>query len=67
MLTHEIRDIVQETLFEHRDGKTDSIKASLIANTAIDLVRHAEAEFDLALERPSKYPAKTFPACKLKK
>jgi len=61
---HEIRDIVQETWFEHKDGKMDSIKASLIANTAIDLVRHAESEFDLLLKRPKKYPAKVFPVCK---
>ncbi|KAF2829510.1 hypothetical protein CC86DRAFT_437299 [Ophiobolus disseminans] len=62
---HEIRDIVQETWFEYKDGKVTSIKASLIANTAIDLVRHAESGFDLLLKRPKKYPAKTFPVWSL--
>jgi hypothetical protein len=33
---HEIRDIVQETWFEYKGGKTNSVKASLIVNTAID-------------------------------
>jgi hypothetical protein len=64
---HEIRDIVQETWFEYKDGKTNSVKASLIVNTAIDLVRHVEAEFDIALERPNKYPAKKFSVCKSKR
>ncbi|KAF2877706.1 hypothetical protein BDV95DRAFT_480836 [Massariosphaeria phaeospora] len=62
---HDVRDMVQETWFEYKDGKVDSIKASLIANTAIDLVRHAESEFDLLLKRPTKYPAQTFPVWSL--
>ncbi len=58
---HELRDIVQETWFLYKDGKVDLVNASIIANTAIDLVRHAESEFDLTLERPKKYPQKLFP------
>jgi hypothetical protein len=61
---HELRDIVQEKWFEYKDGTASLIKASLIANTAIELLRHAESEFDLLLERPKKYPAHAFPVCK---
>jgi hypothetical protein len=61
MNLQELRDIVQETWFAYKDEKADIVKASLIANTAIDLVRHAEAEFDLLLKRPKKYPQKEFP------
>lgn len=58
---HELRDIVQEVWFSYKDGKVDLVNASVIANTAIDLVRHAESEFDLTLVRPKKYPQKNFP------
>ncbi|KAI4915341.1 hypothetical protein J4E85_010466 [Alternaria conjuncta] len=58
---HELRDIVQEVWFSYKDGKVDLVNASVIANTAIDLVRHAESEFDLTLVRPKKYPQKNYP------
>ncbi|KAL1797167.1 hypothetical protein ACET3X_003773 [Alternaria dauci] len=58
---HELRDIVQESWFAYKDGKCDLMHASIIANTAIDLVRHAESQFDLLLERPKKYPQNSFP------
>jgi hypothetical protein len=36
--------------------------ASLLTNTAIELVRRSEHELDLTIERPKKYPASSFPA-----
>lgn len=57
----ELRDNVQEAWFKYKDGEIDLVQPSLIANTLVDLVRYAEAEFDLQLTRPKKYPAKGFP------
>ncbi|KAI4941276.1 hypothetical protein J4E91_010853 [Alternaria rosae] len=35
---HELRDIVQVVRFSYKDGKVDLVNASVIANTAIDLI-----------------------------
>lgn len=35
---HELRDTVQEAWFNYKKGRIDSIRASILANTAIDLV-----------------------------
>ncbi|KAH6875134.1 hypothetical protein BKA58DRAFT_379278 [Alternaria rosae] len=58
---YELRDTVQEIWFLYNDGKVDLVNASVIANTAIDLVRHAESEFDLTLARLENYPQKNIP------
>jgi hypothetical protein len=39
----------------------DVLAATLLSNTAIDLVRCAEGKLDLLLKRPSKYPASKLP------
>ncbi|EFQ93236.1 hypothetical protein PTT_09431 [Pyrenophora teres f. teres 0-1] len=58
---HELRDIVQQTWWDYKNDRLDMVHASIIANTAIDLVRHAESEFELTLKRPKNYPSKRFP------
>ncbi|KAF2441426.1 hypothetical protein P171DRAFT_434127 [Karstenula rhodostoma CBS 690.94] len=62
---HEIQDVVQEAWFKRQDFDMDPMNAALLANTAIDLVRRAEGEFDLLLKRPTKYPANKFPVWSL--
>ncbi|KAI2485754.1 hypothetical protein Ptr902_04694 [Pyrenophora tritici-repentis] len=58
---HELRDIVQQTWWDYKNNRVDMAHASIVVNTAIDLVRHAESEFELTLKRPKKYPSKRFP------
>ncbi|KAF1976076.1 hypothetical protein BU23DRAFT_631418 [Bimuria novae-zelandiae CBS 107.79] len=62
---HELQDVVQEAWFRWQNFNIDLIAAALLTNTVIDLVRHAESEFDLLLKRPSKYLASMFPVWSL--
>lgn len=58
---NELRWIVKGTWFDYKKCKVDMVHASIIANTSIDLVRHAESEFDMFLKRPAKYPSELYP------
>lgn len=45
----------------YHGGKIDLVFASVVTNTAIDLVRQAERSFEVLLKRPKKYPVKEYP------
>ncbi|KAI4645148.1 hypothetical protein J4E93_005948 [Alternaria ventricosa] len=62
---HEIQDVVQDSWFKTQDFNRDLMASALLTNTAIDLVRRAESEFDLHLKRPSRYPVSKFPVWSL--
>ncbi|KAI4680239.1 uncharacterized protein J4E88_006131 [Alternaria novae-zelandiae] len=62
---HEIQDVVQDSWFKTQDFNRDLMASALLTNTAIDLVRRAESEFDLNLKRPSRYPVSKFPVWSL--
>ncbi|KAF2658695.1 hypothetical protein K491DRAFT_766560 [Lophiostoma macrostomum CBS 122681] len=49
--------VVLETWAKYKTGETDYIVSAMVADTAIRLALNAEAEFDLIVTRPTKYPA----------
>ncbi|KAK6070962.1 hypothetical protein SCUP515_08179 [Seiridium cupressi] len=57
-----VRTLIKHVYQEYADARVDSSRqAAVLTNTAIQLVRRAEISLDMALERPAKYPAETFP------
>jgi hypothetical protein len=56
-----IKVMLQSTWLQYLRGNMELMQAGFVTNTAIDLVRRAEAEFDISLKRPSKYPATQYP------
>jgi hypothetical protein len=58
---HEIQNIVQEAWFKRQDFTMDPMAAALLSDNSIDLVKRAEAELDLLLKRPTRFPASKFP------
>ncbi|KAK6952779.1 hypothetical protein Daesc_005073 [Daldinia eschscholtzii] len=58
---NEMRSSIRESWQAYRRGRQELIMASLLTNTAIQLVRRAELELDLMIERPKRYPSATYP------
>ncbi|CAJ2501692.1 Uu.00g045450.m01.CDS01 [Anthostomella pinea] len=58
----DVRSMVRQGWSGYREGRTELIFCSLITNTAIQLVRRAEHELGLPIERPKKYPSSAYPA-----
>jgi hypothetical protein len=56
-----LRLYVGATWSLHGSSEVEAMQANLITNTAIDLIRRAEADFEATLHLPGKYPASTFP------
>ncbi|KAI1315045.1 hypothetical protein F5Y16DRAFT_421743 [Xylariaceae sp. FL0255] len=53
-----IRGLLESAFWSaYREGFSELILCSLATNTAIQLVRRAEHQLDLMIERPKKYPA----------
>ncbi|XXH01861.1 hypothetical protein Hte_008223 [Hypoxylon texense] len=57
----ELRAYMRHTWLGYKKGIMELIMASLLTNTAIQLVRRAEHELDLMIQRPKKYPASRYP------
>ncbi|KAI4861932.1 hypothetical protein F4820DRAFT_41118 [Hypoxylon rubiginosum] len=57
----EVRAYIRHTWLGYKKGIMELIVASLLTNTAIQLVRRAEHELDLMIQRPKKYPASRYP------
>ncbi|KAF2106006.1 hypothetical protein BDV96DRAFT_340413 [Lophiotrema nucula] len=58
---HDIRKVIQMEWTAYKEGKQDMVVASLMTNTAIDLVRQAERDFGDTFVRPARFPASRFP------
>ncbi|KAI1179018.1 hypothetical protein F4777DRAFT_535287 [Nemania sp. FL0916] len=64
---HDLRTMLSKGYWQcfcTQEGGHDLILTALVTNTAIQLVRRAEQQLDLLIERPKKYllPAHAFPA-----
>jgi hypothetical protein len=51
-----IRDAACAQWINYKNNEIDLIVAAMTSNTSIRLVQKAEAEFDLVVKRPKKYP-----------
>ncbi|KAF2120926.1 hypothetical protein BDV96DRAFT_595324 [Lophiotrema nucula] len=60
-----IRMFLGDVWSRYKESGFNLTIASLLTNTAIDIVRHAESQFDLSTRRPARYPASTFPVWSL--
>lgn len=57
----EVRSYVASEWRSYKVTGEGLIRTALLSNTAVDLVRCAERQFEHELSRPKKYPAKDFP------
>ncbi|OTB11268.1 hypothetical protein K445DRAFT_26831 [Daldinia sp. EC12] len=57
----EIRSCIRRGWQAYRRGTQELIMTSLLTNTSIQLVRRAELELDLMIERPKRFPSRTYP------
>ncbi|KAF2645390.1 hypothetical protein P280DRAFT_441828 [Massarina eburnea CBS 473.64] len=57
----DMRDVVRDSWEEYKNGNIDLIVAAMVTDTAIKLAQKAEAQLDLTVSRPTKYPASQFP------
>ncbi|KAI2779910.1 hypothetical protein F4815DRAFT_163251 [Daldinia loculata] len=57
----DVRSCIRRSWKAYRQGVAELIMPSLLTNTAIQLVRRAEHELDLMIERPKKYPSSSYP------
>lgn len=60
-----LREVACENWKKFHDGEIDLIAAAMVTDTAIKLAQKAEAEFDLVIERPKKYPTHIYPVWSL--
>ncbi|CAI6331853.1 unnamed protein product [Periconia digitata] len=57
----DLRKIVRESWSNYKDGKVDLTVAAMVTDTAIRLAQKSEAEFELRVTRPEKWPVEKFP------
>ncbi|KAF2105763.1 hypothetical protein BDV96DRAFT_655337 [Lophiotrema nucula] len=57
----EVRLFIFGEWIDYKESGAGLTRAAILANTAVDLVRSAENQFEQMLFRPKKYPAKDFP------
>jgi hypothetical protein len=62
---HNIRTVACEQWKKYKDKQVDLIVAAMTTDTTVKLAQKAEAEFDLVVLRPKKYPTTTYPVWKL--
>ncbi|KAI1081969.1 hypothetical protein F5B20DRAFT_588088 [Whalleya microplaca] len=58
----EVRSYIRTIWKSYSQDTAELILPSLVTNTAIQLVRRAEHELDLLVERPEKYPSSSYPS-----
>ncbi|KAF2833079.1 hypothetical protein CC86DRAFT_376315 [Ophiobolus disseminans] len=56
-----IRTTIKDSWGVYKRTGYDLVIATLLTNTAIELVRQADDQLELLVERPAKYPAANFP------
>ncbi|KAH9908419.1 hypothetical protein F4778DRAFT_795844 [Xylariomycetidae sp. FL2044] len=56
-----VRAVLRKVWSSYAGGVMELMCASLLTNTAIQLVRRAEHELDLMIQRPKKYPDSLYP------
>ncbi|KAI0849444.1 hypothetical protein F5Y00DRAFT_269426 [Daldinia vernicosa] len=61
----DVRSSIRRSWRAYRQGVAELIMPSLLTNTAIQLVRRAEHELDLMIERPKNYPSSSYPVWNL--
>jgi hypothetical protein len=57
----QVRKYLNSIWRSYHGGEIDLLVASVITNTAIDLVRQAERSFESLLKRPKNYPVEKYP------